>query len=89
MPQLLNALQIPEKCIGYQGTTCTGMEGLMIMLRRLAYPNRWCDLVYIFGRPEAELSIIFNMVCTLFKPGNVTRNKFQHQLTTQLCHEES
>ncbi|CAB3981116.1 Hypothetical predicted protein [Paramuricea clavata] len=32
------------------------------MLRRLTYPNRWCDLVYTFGRTESELSIIFNMV---------------------------
>ena len=34
----------------------------MVMLRRLAYPNRLCDLVDIFGRAEAELSIVFNMV---------------------------
>lgn len=34
----------------------------MVMLRRLAYPNRLCDLVDIFGRAEPELSIVFNMV---------------------------
>ena len=34
----------------------------MIFLRRLAHPNRWCDLVDIFGRAEPELSTIFNIV---------------------------
>ena len=38
------------------------MEALLILLRRLAYPNRWCELVSLFGRAEPELSIIFNMV---------------------------
>ena len=34
----------------------------MILLRRLSYPNRWCDLVPIFGRTEPELSMAFDMV---------------------------
>ena len=62
MSRLLEALQIPAAYTGYQGSVFTGMEGLMVMLRRLTYPNRWCDLVNIFGRSEAELSILFNMV---------------------------
>lgn len=62
IPRLFEALEIPEFYTGYQGSALTGMEGLMIMLRRLAYPNRWCDLVNIFGRAEPELSIIFNTV---------------------------
>ena len=62
MIRLIRALEIPRFYTGYQGSVCTGMEALMILLRRLAYPNRWCDLVGIFGRAEPELSIIFNMV---------------------------
>ena len=34
----------------------------MVLLRRLAYPSRWCDLVSLFGRTEPELSMIFNAV---------------------------
>ena len=34
----------------------------MILLRRLAYPNRWSDLVPVFGRTVSELSLIFNKV---------------------------
>ena len=62
MIRLIRALEIPRFYTGYQGSVCTGMEALMILLRRLAYPNRWCDLVGIFERAEPELSIIFNMV---------------------------
>ena len=34
----------------------------MILLPNLVFPNRWCDLVPIFGRAEPELSMAFNMV---------------------------
>jgi hypothetical protein len=45
-----------------QGTRATGTEALLIMLRRLSYPARWCDLVPLFGMEEPELSSIFNRV---------------------------
>ena len=56
------ALGIPEKYKCIQGTTVTGMEGLLILLRRLTYPNRLCDLVKIFGHSQSELSLILNTV---------------------------
>ena len=40
----------------------TGEEGLCVVLRRLAYPNRLCDLVPMFGRHVTELSVIFNVM---------------------------
>ena len=33
-----------------------------MLLQRLAYPNRWCELLTLFGRAEPQLSIIFNMI---------------------------
>ncbi|XP_070556688.1 uncharacterized protein [Ptychodera flava] len=60
--RLHDALSLPEKIIGYNGTTATSMEALLILLRRLSYPNRWCDLVQFFQRDEPELSIIFNTI---------------------------
>ena len=62
LPRLLDALEIPECYICSQRTNASGMEALMILLRRLSYPNRWCDLVPIFGRSESELSLIFTKV---------------------------
>ncbi|XP_074633309.1 uncharacterized protein LOC141892072 isoform X2 [Acropora palmata] len=62
MKRLRDALQLPANYICSQGTIATGMEALMILLRRLAYPNRWCDLVPVFGRTVSELSLIFNKV---------------------------
>lgn len=60
MERLRDALQLPANYICSQGTIATGMEALMILLRRLAYPNRWSDLVPVFGRTVSELSLIFN-----------------------------
>ena len=60
--RLIKGLEIPRFYTGYQGSVCTGMEALMILLRRLAHPNRWCDRVDICRRAAPELSIIFNMV---------------------------
>ena len=57
------ALNLPAEYKCKNGTSATGAEALLIMLRRLTYPNRWCDLVSLFGRAEPELSVIFNTVC--------------------------
>ena len=62
MYRLKEALKIPENHICSQRTMATGMEALMILLRRFSYPNRWCDLVPVFGRSESELSLIFHKV---------------------------
>ena len=40
-----------------QGTIFGGLEGLCILLRRLAYPCRYSDLLQRFGRPVPELSM--------------------------------
>ncbi|KAK2552030.1 hypothetical protein P5673_027052 [Acropora cervicornis] len=62
MERLLHALQLPAYYECVQRTKCTGMEALMILLRRLVYPSRWCDLVPVFGRDEPQLSLIFSKV---------------------------
>ena len=62
MERLLHALELPVYYECVQRTKCTGMEALMILLRRLVYPNRWCDLVPVFRRDEPQLSLIFNKV---------------------------
>jgi len=41
---------------------CVHWHGDMMLLRHLVFSHRWCDLVPIFGRAEAELSMAFNMV---------------------------
>ena len=60
--RLAQGLRLPDKFIGYQGTTCNNIEGLCLLLRRLAYPCRYIDLIPIFGRAKAELSIMSNAV---------------------------
>ena len=62
MERLSAALAIPDKHTCVQGTITTGMEALMVLLRRLSYPNRICDLAQLFGNLQSELSFIFNTV---------------------------
>lgn len=52
------------------------MEGLCLVLRRLAYPNRYEDLRALFHRPQCELSRVFN--CTL---------RFIYQKHARLVHD--
>ena len=61
--RLVAALQL-DTYTCHQRTVCSAAEALLILLRRLAYPNRWCELAKLFGRAEPELSMIFNEVCT-------------------------
>lgn len=62
---LCDALGIPVKIVCKNRTVCTGIEGLCILIRRLAYPNRLQDLSCVFGRSTAEISYIFNTVLDL------------------------
>ena len=58
--RLLLALQFPAELIVESRYEVSGEECLMILLRRLAYPARLCDLSKLFGRSESVLSSIFN-----------------------------
>ena len=62
IPRLAEALRLPNKFTGYQGTTCDSIEGLCLLLRRLAYPCRYVDLIPLFGRAKQEISIISSLV---------------------------
>ena len=52
------ALRIPEKFICPNGTVDSGEEGLMMLLKRFAYPCRLSDMVPRFGRSVPEISLI-------------------------------
>ena len=62
IPLLLNVLGFPEKVTCKQGTVCGGTEALCMLLKRLAYPCRYSDLMSTFGRPVPEISMISNQV---------------------------
>ena len=59
---LKNALRLPDKIITEQRTICSAMEGLCILLKRLAFPCRYTDMVASFGRNPTEICLIFNTV---------------------------
>ena len=62
IPILTDALGLPETFHCYQRTTARKVEGLCVLLRRLAFPCRYADMIPMFGRPVPELSLIANEV---------------------------
>ena len=62
LPQLADALQLPETFHCCQRTTADKLEGLCILLRRMSFPCRYSDMIPRFGRPVPELSMITNKV---------------------------
>lgn len=62
LPLLANALQIPDRFICEQRSVIGGLEGLCVLLKRLAYPCRYSDLIPRFGRPVPELCMAANCV---------------------------
>lgn len=66
IPVLARALQIPYQFKCYQGTICSGVEGLCIILKRLAYPCCYFDMSRLFGRPVPELCMLSNEVLDWF-----------------------
>ena len=58
--KLLVDLQFPAKVEMGNRSKVSGTECLMILLRRLTYLARYCDLGHIFGRSNTAMSLIFN-----------------------------
>ena len=59
---LADALHIPDSFTCDQRSVVTGMEGLCILLRRLAYPCRYSHIIPRFGLPVPVLSMVCNDV---------------------------
>ena len=62
IPILADVMGLPDSYRCERGTVCDGIEGLCLLLRRLAYPCRYSDLIHRFGRPVPEICIITNYV---------------------------
>ncbi|KAH7934570.1 hypothetical protein HPB51_029064 [Rhipicephalus microplus] len=45
-----------------QGVVVPGEEALLMTLRRLAYPNRWCNLEPLFGRATCTMPSVVSQV---------------------------
>ena len=58
LPLLAEALQIPQYFVCSNGTVASGMEGLLMLLKRFAYPCRLSDMIPRFGRSVPEISLI-------------------------------
>ena len=73
LPVLVNVLGIPNQFTCSQRTVSDGMEGLCMVLRRMAYPCRYSDLIPRFGRPVPVLSMICNRVIDYIYDSHVHR----------------
>ncbi|XP_077522953.1 uncharacterized protein LOC144133675 [Amblyomma americanum] len=78
---LVNALEVPEYVTSAQGVRVSGREALCICLRRLAYPNRLCDLQEFFGRHYSVISSISNKTMLHIE------QRFGSLLDNLLCHK--
>ena len=56
----LDVLNVPERIVTVQGTVCSGLEALCILLKRLDFPCRYSDMSPIFGRNPTEICLIYN-----------------------------
>ena len=45
IPVLVDYLHIPDNFVCSQGTRCSGVEGLCVLLKRLSYPCRYFDMI--------------------------------------------
>ena len=77
---LTRRLGLPDEMRGPNGCVFSGLEGLCVLLRRLCYRNRLCDLEGTFGLPKCTLSIISNVVCLqIFNTWGRLLEDFAHQ----------
>lgn len=60
--RLAEALHLPNTFRCQQRSVCPGIEGLCMVLKRMAYPCRYSDMIPRFGRPVSVLSLVTNRV---------------------------
>lgn len=58
LSMLKEALNIPDQIVCHQSSICDGMEALCKVLKRLAYPCRYSDMIPLFARPVPVLSML-------------------------------
>lgn len=58
IPRLADALGLPESLCCHQRTRSDRIEGLCMVLKRLAYPCHLSDMIHSFGRAVPEISMI-------------------------------
>ena len=63
--RLRMALGIPNHMTAPNRSSWSGLEGLLILLRMLAYPTRRRDVERLFGRGRSTISVIFNTMLNL------------------------
>ena len=73
---LADVLQLPPIFTRPQGSVCDRIEGLCILLRRLAYPCRYSDMVSRFAKPVPVLCMVSNIVL------NYIFDLHHHRITT-------
>ncbi|CAH3147117.1 unnamed protein product, partial [Pocillopora meandrina] len=73
LPTLREVLGIPPAFKCPQRTICDGMEGLCMLLKRLAYPSRYSDMITRFGRPTTVFGFVDGTVRPISKPGDMQR----------------
>ena len=62
IPRLAQALQLPATFRCEQRSVCDGIEGLCMLLKRVAYPCRYGDMIPLFSRPVSVISLVTNQV---------------------------
>ncbi|KAL3245281.1 hypothetical protein MRX96_047037 [Rhipicephalus microplus] len=62
LEDLMEALLIPEEVVSAQWVRVSGREALCMTLRRLAYPNRLCELELFFMRHSSVISSVVSKV---------------------------
>ena len=74
--RLCVVMKLPEFITTYNRHNIPSIEALCILLKRLAYPCRYYDMIGRFGRSKTMLCIIFNHVL------DFVYDKFSHLLTS-------
>lgn len=78
LKHLCVVLRFPHKMTSRSRVSWTGLEGTLVLFRRLSYPNKLREMTEEFGRSKAALSLIFNETLLWFTAtwGHLLENPF-------------
>ena len=86
---LKDVLHFPEEIITYNRLNDDATEAICILLKRVAYPCRYLDMVPRFARPVREMCVICNTVMSkLYEQWSCLPTSFDRELLSPANHQK-
>jgi hypothetical protein len=85
--RMIASMRLPHVLITKDRDAVLMHEAILIVLRRLSYPNRWIDMAMMFGRSQSSLCKVYKHVIHLLYEKYMEKIEFDAAVLTRYASE--